>query len=186
MPLAMRIGPATIEFLVIPSRYKTALPPRTSPTAMIQSMSGNNLKYHSNHALPTTIRVMGKPAFLMNPPRQTLDQRSPCNWADKKIPEFIAISQRRLLMMRQICRMRWAMSCSRSGLGKPISANTLPPAFFDADASSKCSPMKGVLLKIFPLSAKTGRSLNGARPEKFEVRCFYHSRVRQVDNIFIY
>ena len=73
MPLAMRIGPATIEFLVIPSRYKTVLPPRTSPTAMIQSMSGNNLKYQSNHALPTTIRVMGKPAFLMNPPRQTLD-----------------------------------------------------------------------------------------------------------------
>jgi len=43
------------------------------PTAMIQSMSGNNLKYQSNHALPMTIRVMGKPASLMNPPRQTLD-----------------------------------------------------------------------------------------------------------------
>src|SRR5439155_18053868 len=77
------------------------------PTAMIQSMSGNNLKYQSNHALPTTIRVMGKPAFLMNPPRQTLDPEiaSVANWADKKIPEFIAISQRRLLMMRQICRV---------------------------------------------------------------------------------
>ena len=32
---------------------------------MIQSMSGNSRKYQSNQALPTTIRVMGKPAFLM-------------------------------------------------------------------------------------------------------------------------
>jgi hypothetical protein len=31
--------------------------------------------------------------------------------------------------VRWICRVRWALSCSRSGLAKPISANTLPLLF---------------------------------------------------------
>ena len=68
MPVAIRNGPTTIDFLVIPSRYKTAAPPTTSPAAMIQSMSGNNLYYQRKHALPTMIRVIGKPASLMNFP----------------------------------------------------------------------------------------------------------------------
>ena len=43
MPLVIRNGPVTMDCLVIPSRYKTAMPPTTSAVAMIQSMSGNNL-----------------------------------------------------------------------------------------------------------------------------------------------
>ena len=69
MPLANKNGPETIDFLVIPSRNKTAMPPKTKPAAMIQSMSGNKRKYQSSQALPTTIRVTGKPAFLMKPLR---------------------------------------------------------------------------------------------------------------------
>jgi len=66
----------------------------------------------------------------MNPPRQTLDQRSPCNWADKKIPEFIAISQRRLLMMRADLQNEMGHELLSFGIGETNIGKHVASGFF--------------------------------------------------------
>jgi hypothetical protein len=47
-------------------------------------MSGNNLKYQSSQALPTIIRVTGRPASLMKAFFLELDWRSLFMWSGRK------------------------------------------------------------------------------------------------------
>src|SRR6185437_9405334 len=65
MPIAIRNGPMTTEFLLMRSIASTAMPPTTKPSEMIQSMSGKSRYSHSSQPSPTTISVTGSEASLM-------------------------------------------------------------------------------------------------------------------------
>src|SRR6185437_5023580 len=66
MPIAIRNGPTTTEFLLNPSSTSTAMPPTTNPIEMIQSISGKRRNSHNSQPRPTTISVTGSEASRMS------------------------------------------------------------------------------------------------------------------------
>src|SRR5438067_13224275 len=107
--MTIRKGPVTIEFLLMPSIARTMMPPAAKPSAMIQSISGNQRKYQISPMAPTTMSVIGSDAsFIGCAPltaavedNKVCQRRSPCQ-NDRDVERDLPRLRRRFAERRAI------------------------------------------------------------------------------------